>query len=108
MKKAQTEETRKLSFVCSRKELYKVLSTIKMRSNAKVTIATRLDEHLVIVKTNYYEIPVPCVECSGKDASFSILLFGIKTLCELSTNDVIHFSLEGETLQIDTTFLNVK
>ena len=106
--KAQNEETRKLSFVCSRKELYKVLSTIKMRSNAKVTIVTRLAEHLVILKTNYYEIPVPCIECSGKDASFSILLIGMKTLCELSTNDVVHFSLEGETLQIDTTILNVK
>lgn len=106
--KAQTKETRKLSFVCSRNELYKVLSTIKMKKTAKLTITTRLAEHLVILKTNYYEIPVPCIECSGKDATFSILLLGIKTLCELSTNDVIHFSLEGETLQIDTTILNVK
>ena len=106
--KAQTKETRKLSFVCSRKELYKVLSTVKMKKTAKLTITTRLAEHLVILKTNYYEIPVPCSEFSGKDASFSILLIGMKTLCELSTNDVIHFSLEGETLQIDTTILNVK
>ena len=91
--KAQTEEKRKLSFVCSRKELYKVLSTIKMKKTAKLTITTRLAEHLVILKTNYYEIPVPCIECSGKDASFSILLLGMKAICELSTNDVIHFFL---------------
>lgn len=106
--KAQTEEKRKLSFVCSRKELYKVLSTIKMKKTAKLTITTRLAEHLVILKTNYYEIPVPCIECSGKDATFSLLLIGMKTFCELSTNEVIHFSLDGDTLQIDTTILNIK
>ena len=106
--KTQTEETRKLSFVCSRKELYKVLSTIKMKKTAKLTIATCLFEHKIILKTDYYEIPIPCIECSGKDASFSLLLKGMKTFCELSTNDLIHFSLEGDALQIDTTFINVK
>ena len=104
----KSNSRRKLSFVCSRKELLKVLSTVKMRSNAKLTIDTRLAEHKIILKTNYYEIPIPCIECSGSDASFSLILKAMKAFCELSTNEVIHFSLDGEMLQIDTTIINVK
>lgn len=99
---------RSASFVCNRKELYSILSSIKMRKDAKLAIKTAFAEQKIILKTNVFEVPAPCIECKGDDVSFDLLLIDLKNYCKLVPDETIHFSLKGNTLQINTTILCVK
>lgn len=99
---------RSASFVCNRKALLSVLSSIKMRKDAKLTITTAHAEQKIILKTNVFEVPISCTGCKGSDTSFGLLLIDLKNYCKLIPDETIRFTLEGDTLQINTTVLNIK
>lgn len=102
------QTNRSATFVCNRKALLSVLSSIKMRKDAKLTITTVFAEQKIILKTNVFEVPTPCTECKGDDVSFNLLLIDLKDYCKLVPDETIRFSLKGNTLQINTTILSVK
>ena len=73
---------RSASFVCNRKELYSVLSSIKMRKDTKLTITTAFTEQKIILKINVFEVPISCTGCKGNDTSFGLLLIDLKDYCK--------------------------
>ena len=79
-----------------------------MREDTKLTVSTAFAEQKVFLKTNVFEVPIACRECKGNNASFTLLLLGLKNYCKLIPDETLRFSLDGDSLQINTTILTVK
>jgi hypothetical protein len=105
--KTNPQEKQNVSFVCNRIALLSFLSSIPARKNSKLTIATHVAEQNIVLN-GYHEAPIPCTDCKGSDAVFSMPLLGLRKYCKLITDETIRFTLEGDSLQINTTILTVK
>ena len=103
----ETKEKKSASFVCNRVVLQSFLSTMTARKNSKLTISTNLAERNIVLN-GFYETPIPCTECKGDDAIFTLPLLSLKKYCKLINDETLRFSLEDDTLQINTTILTVK
>lgn len=102
-----SENKRSASFVCNRKELYAALSSVKMQKTAKLTFKTKFNEQKIMLVTSRFELPITCMDCKGQDTSFALLLSDMKAYCKIVPDETIRFTLEGDTLQINTTILRV-
>ena len=110
MKKAQPEVQqikRNASFVCKRTDLLNSLKTIKGSRIQPFTITTVFAEQKLIIKTNFYELPIPCSDCTGKDVSFRLPLASMKQYCKLTTDESYRFTVADNSLQLTTTFLRI-
>ena len=110
MKKAQPkveEVKRNASFVCKRADLLNALKAIKGSRVQPFTLATVFTEQKLIIKTDFYELPIPCSDCTGKDVSFKLPLASMKQYCKLTTDESYRFTIEDNSLQLNTTFLRI-
>lgn len=101
------QEKKSASFLCNRIVLQSFLSTMTARKDSKLTISTHLAEQNIVLN-GFYETPIPCSECKGDDAVFTLPLLGLKKYCKLINDETLRFTLEGNTLQINSTILTVK
>lgn len=110
MKKAQPkveEVKRNASFVCKRADLLNALKAIKGSRVQPFTLATVFAKQKLIIKTDFYELPIPCSDCTGKDVSFKLPLASMKQYCKLTTDESYRFTIEDNSLQLNTTFLRI-
>ena len=110
MKKAQLEVQqvkRNASFVCKRAELLNALKAIKGARNQPFTITTVFAEQKLIIKTDFYELPIPCSDCTGDDVSFKLQLASMKQYCKLVLDESYRFTIDDNSLQLNTTFLRI-
>ena len=110
MKKAQPEVQqikRNASFVCKRADLLNALKAIKGSRVQPFILATVFVEQKLIIKTDFYELPIPCSDCTGKDVSFKLPLASMKQYCKLTTDESYRFTVADNSLQLNTTFLRI-
>lgn len=110
MKKAQPEVQqikRNASFVCRRADLLNAMKAIKGSRIQPFTITTVFAEQKLLIKTDFYELPIPCSDYTGKDVSFKLPLASMKQYCKLTTDESYHFTIEDNSLQLNTTFLRI-
>lgn len=110
MKKAQPEVQqvkRNASFVCKRADLLNALKAIKGSRVQPFILTTVFVEQKIIIKTDFYELSIPCSDCIGKDVSIKLQLTSMKQYCKLTLEEFYRFTIEDNTLQLNTTFLRV-
>ena len=110
MKKAQSkveEVKRNASFVCKRSDLLNALKSVKGSRARPFTLATVFAEQKLIIKIDLFDFPIPCSDCTGEDVSFSLPLASMKQYCKLTTDESYRFTIEDNTLQLNTTFLKI-
>ena len=110
MKKAQPEVQqvkRNASFVCKRAELLNALKAIKGARYQPFTITTVFAEQKLIIKTQFYELSIPCSDCTGDDVSFTLELSSMKQYCKLTLDESYRFTIDDSSLQLNTTFLRI-
>ena len=110
MKKAQPEVQqvkRNASFVCKRAEFLNALKAIKGARNQHFTITTVFAEQKLIIKTDFFELSIPCSECTGNDVSFKLQLASMKQYCKLVLDESYRFTIDDNSLQLNTTFLRI-
>ena len=110
MKKAQPEVQqvkRNASFVCKRSDLFNALKTIKGTRKQLFSLTTFFAEQKLIIKIKFFEFPIPCSDCTGDNVSFSLPLVSMRQYCELTNDEFYHFTVEDNTLQLNTTFIRI-
>lgn len=103
----ETKEKKSASFVCSRKEFYSALKTIKKQRSGQFTVATMFAEKRIYLKAEGFDSSVACSEFTGNDVSFRLPLTAMKQYCQLTPDVNYRFTLDGDSLQINTTIINV-
>lgn len=110
MKKAQPkveEVKRNASFVCKRADLLNAMKAIKGARVQPFTLTTVFVEQRLIIKTDFFELSIPCSECTGKDVSFKLQLASMKQYCKLVLDESYRFTIDDNSLQLNTTFLRI-
>lgn len=110
MKKAQPkveEVKRNASFVCKRADLLNAMKAIKGARVQPFTLTTVFVEQRLNIKTDFFELSIPCSECTGKDVSFKLQLASMKQYCKLVLDESYRFTIDDNSLQLNTTFLRI-
>lgn len=96
------------TFTCNRKAFQAALGKFRLPKTAKLYIVTNFAEKQLILKTSLFDMPVECLDYSGNDTTIIVPYSNMKEYCKYILDDTLKFTVNGDTLQINTTILSLK
>lgn len=104
----ETTTSTNTTFTCNRKAFQAALGKFRLPKTAQLYIVTNFAENQLILKTSLFDMPVECIDHWGNDTTIIVPYSNMKEYCKYITDGTLKFTVNGDTLQINTTILSLK